>query len=61
MRVADKDRVLAVSHGGIIELPAITLAQRLRTPLEGASFGYCEGVVVMYAKGVPTKIEITRI
>jgi broad specificity phosphatase PhoE len=61
MRVGEKDRVLAISHGGIIELPAITLAQRLRTPLEGASFGYCEGVVVTYAKGVPTKIEIVRV
>src|SRR5213596_320345 len=61
MRVGEKDRVLAISHGGIIELPAITLAQRLRTPLEGASFGYCEGVVVTYAKGAPTKLEIVRI
>ena len=61
MRVAEKDRVLAISHGGIIELPAITLAQRLRIPLEGASFGYCEGVVVTYAKGVPTKIEVLRV
>src|SRR5439155_23292278 len=43
MRVGEKDRVLAISHGGIIELPAITLAQRLRTPLDGASFGYFEG------------------
>jgi broad specificity phosphatase PhoE len=61
MRVGDKDRVLAVSHGGIIELPAITLARRLRTPLEGASFGYCEGVVVTYTKGAPTKIEVLRV
>jgi broad specificity phosphatase PhoE len=61
MRVGEKDRVLAVSHGGIIELPAITLAQRLRTPLDGASFGYCEGVVVTYAKGAPTKIEVVRV
>jgi broad specificity phosphatase PhoE len=61
MRVGEKDRVLAVSHGGIIELPAITLAQRLRIPLEGASFGYCEGVVVTYAKGVPTTIEVVRV
>lgn len=61
MRVGEKDRVLAISHGGIIELPAITLTQRLRIPLEGASFGYCEGVVVTYAKGVPTKIEVVRI
>ena len=61
MRVGEKDRVLAVSHGGIIELPAITLAQRLRTPLEGASFGYCEGVIVTYARGAPTKIEMVRV
>jgi broad specificity phosphatase PhoE len=61
MRVGDKDRVLAVSHGGIIELPAITLAQRLRVPLDGASFGYCEGVVVTYAKGAPTKLEVVRV
>jgi broad specificity phosphatase PhoE len=61
MRVAEKDRVLAVSHGGIIELPAITLAKRLGTPLEGASFGYCEGVVVTYAKGAPTKIDVVRV
>src|SRR3982074_3822259 len=32
MRVGEKDRVLAVSHGGIIELPAITLAHRPPTP-----------------------------
>ena len=61
MRVGEKDRVLAISHGGIIELPAITLAQRLRTPLEGVSFGYCEGVVVTYTKGAPAKIEIVRV
>jgi broad specificity phosphatase PhoE len=61
MRVGDKDRVLAVSHGGIIELPALTLAQRLHTPLDGASFGYCEGVVITYAKGAPTKIEVVRV
>ena len=60
-RVGDKDRVLAISHGGIIELPAITLAQRLRVPLEGASFGYCEGVVVTYASDAPTKIEVARV
>ena len=61
MRVGEKDRVLAVSHGGIIELPALTLAQRLRTPLDGASFGYGEGVVVTYANGKPTKIEVVRV
>ena len=61
MRVGEKDRVLAVSHGGIVDLPALALAQRLRIPLEGASFGYCEGVAVTYAKSVPTKIELLRV
>ena len=61
MRVGETDRVLAISHGGIIELPALTLAQRLRSALEGASFGYCEGVAITYAKGTPTKIEAVRI
>ena len=60
-RVGDKDRVLAVSHGGIIELPAITLAERLRARLDGPAFGYCEGVVITYAKGAPTKIEAVRL
>jgi broad specificity phosphatase PhoE len=60
-RVGEKDRVLAVSHGGIIELPALALAQRLGTPLQGAAFGYCEGIVVRYAKGAPTKIEVVRV
>lgn len=61
MRVGEKDRALAVSHGGIIELPALTLAQRLRAPLEGRAFGYCEGVVITYAKGAPTKILVVRV
>lgn len=61
MRVGENDRVLAVSHGGIIDLPAIALAQRLRTPLEGAAFGYCEGVAITYAKGAPTRIEAVRV
>jgi broad specificity phosphatase PhoE len=61
MRVGEKDRVLAVSHGGIIELPAITLAQRLHVPLDGPSFGYCEGVAITYARGAPTKIEALRL
>ena len=60
-RVGDKDRVLVVSHGGIIELPALTLADRLRARLEGASFGYGEGVLVTYAKGAPTSIEPVRV
>src|SRR2546428_7943108 len=61
IRVKDNDRLLAVSHGGIIELPAITLAERLRTRLTGAAFGYGEGVRVTYAKGAPTAIEVLRV
>lgn len=60
-RVGENDRVLAVSHGGIIELPALTLARRLRTTLDGAAFGYCEGVAITYARGAPTKIEAVRL
>ena len=60
-RVGDRERVLAVSHGGIIELPALVLAERLQAPLAGAAFGYCEGVRVEYAKGAATKIAILRL
>jgi len=56
-RVDEKDRVLAVSHGGIVDLPAIVIAARLRATLHGSSFGYGEGVRVTYAKGAPVKIE----
>ena len=59
-RIREKERALVVSHGGIIELPAITLAERLGARLEGASFGYGEGVLVTYVKGAPTKIEAMR-
>ncbi|HEU5288589.1 MAG TPA: histidine phosphatase family protein [Candidatus Limnocylindria bacterium] len=59
-RVAEKERVLAVSHGGIIELPAILLTQRLGAKVDGASFGYGEGVRVTYAEGKATAIEILR-
>ena len=60
-RVGEKDRVLAVSHGGIVDLPAIVLADRVGTTLRGASFGYGEGVRVTYAKGAPVKIEELRV
>jgi broad specificity phosphatase PhoE len=60
-RVGESERILAVSHGGIIELPALILAQRLRTKLGGLAFGYCEGVRVTYAKGEPKAIEALRL
>jgi len=60
-RAGDKDRVLAVSHGGIVDLPAIVIAEKLGTRLNGPSFGYGEGVRVTYAKGAPVKIEELRV
>lgn len=60
-RVGDRDRVLAVSHGGIVDLPAIVIATRLGAKLDGASFGHGEGVRVTYAKGAPVKIEELRV
>ena len=60
-RAGDKDRVLAVSHGGIVDLPAIVISEKLDTRLNGPSFGYGEGVRVTYAKGAPVKIEELRV
>ena len=60
-RVGEKDRVLAVSHGGIVDLPAIVIAAQLGKTLHGKSFGYGEGVRVTYAKGAPVKIEELRV
>jgi broad specificity phosphatase PhoE len=59
-RVGDRDRVLAVSHGGIIDLPAVLLMESLKIPIAGASFGYGDGVSVTYAKGQPMALEILR-
>lgn len=59
-RVGSKDTVLAVSHGGIIELPIVVLAQRLGAPLDGPAFGFLEGARITYAKGGPTKLELLR-
>ncbi len=59
-RVGEKERVLAVSHGGIIDLPAVLLMEELRVKIEGASFGYGEGLRVTYAKGQPTAVEVLR-
>lgn len=59
-RVGERDHALAVSHGGIIELPAVVLMRRLGIALDGASFGYGEGLRITYAKGAPTRLEILR-
>ncbi len=60
-RVGERDRVLAVSHGGIIDLPAVSLGARLGAPVTGPSFGHCEGVRVTYAKGAATRLELLRV
>jgi len=59
-RVGEKDRVLAISHGGIVDLPAVLLMERLHIPLDVPSFGYGEGSRVTYAKGEPTAVELLR-
>lgn len=60
-RVGEKDNALAISHGGIVDLPAITLMRRLGMPIDGAVFGYGEGVRITYMKGQPTTLEILRV
>jgi broad specificity phosphatase PhoE len=59
-RVGERDRVLAVSHGGIIDLPAVLLMQQLGIAVTGASFGYGDGVSITYTKGQPAALEILR-
>ena len=59
-RKSKKERVLAVSHGGIIDLPAAQLMRQLGIPIAGASFGYGDGVSVTYEKGKPNALEVLR-
>jgi len=59
-RVGSKDTVLAISHGGIIELPIVALGQRLGTVLAGPALGFLEGARISYDKGAPKKIELLR-
>ena len=59
-RVGPTDTVLAISHGGIIELPIVALGARLGAPLNGAAFGFLEGARIRYDGGAPTKIELLR-
>jgi len=59
-RVGEKERVLAISHGGIVDMPAVLLMEHLHVPVEGASFGYGEGLRVTYSKSQPTALEILR-
>ena len=54
------DAILAISHGGIIDLPAVALGEQLRMRLAGPSFRFLDGVRVRYEKGVPETIEVLR-
>ncbi len=59
-RVGPDDRVLAISHGGIIELPIVALADRLRVRIDGPSFGFLEGARIRYVNDTPTTVELLR-
>jgi len=59
-RVGPKERVLAVSHGGIIELPIVALADELGIAIDGPSFANLEGAVITYDTKKRTKLEILR-
>lgn len=60
-RVGPKDRVLAISHGGIIELPIVALADELGITVDGASFANLEGARITYDKKKRTTLELLRI
>jgi broad specificity phosphatase PhoE len=59
-RVGPKDAVLAISHGGIIELPIVALADELGLALEGPSFANLEGARITYDAKKRTKLELLR-
>src|SRR5438132_2039873 len=59
-RVGSKERVLAVSHGGIIELPIVALADELGVAIDGPSFANLEGARITYDKSGRTKLELLR-
>ena len=59
-RAGEQDRVLAVSHGGIVDLPALVIMGQLDMSIDVPSFNYCEGVRITYAKGKPFAIEVLR-
>ena len=59
-RVKDHERVLAVSHGGIIDLPAVVLMKDLGASIDMPSFGYGEGVRITYRANKATALEVLR-
>ncbi|HEX9496102.1 MAG TPA: histidine phosphatase family protein [Candidatus Limnocylindria bacterium] len=60
-RVGQKDRVLAISHGGIIELPIVALAEEVGVPVDGPSFANLEGARITYDMKKRTKLELLRV
>jgi len=59
-RVGPKDRVLAISHGGIIELPIVALAEELGIAMDGPSLANLEGALITYDRSKRTKLELLR-
>ena len=59
-RVSDDERVLAVSHGGIVDLPAIVLMKTFGIGVDVPSFGYGEGVRITYRNKQAAALEILR-
>lgn len=59
-RVGPKDRALVISHGGIIELPIVALAEEIGLDIDGPSFGNLEGARITYDKRSRTKLELLR-
>jgi len=59
-RVGPKERVLAVSHGGLIDLPIVALAEELGVTVDGPSFANLEGARITYDKKRRTTIELLR-
>ncbi len=59
-RVGQKERVLAISHGGIIELPIVALADELGVKVDGPSFANLEGARITYDPRGRTKLELLR-
>ena len=57
-RVGPKDRALAISHGGIIELPIVALAEELGMAIDGPSFANLDGALITYDPKRKTKLEL---
>jgi broad specificity phosphatase PhoE len=59
-RVGPTDRVLAISHGGIIELPIVALAEEIGLAIDGPSLSPLDGALITYDKRKRTTLELVR-